>query len=484
MALSKTQKLAILVAIPVLFFLIPAPEGLSLIAWRLLGIYIATIVGLVIKPYGEPVILLAAVAASAATIGNTAGAEKLVKVGQTLSGYQSGTTWLIFTAFTLSSAFVITGLGKRIAYYMIGWIGNTTLRLGYVTVFLDLLLSPATPSNTARAGGIVFPIINSVAVALGSDPEKSPKLAGRYLLLNVYMTVKTTSYLFLTAMAPNALALSIMEPVLGFKVNWIEWFLAASVPGLLCLFLIPLICYFIAKPELKHVDNKNIAKKGLEELGPMSMREKSLAVLFVLALLGWIFADFLGVNSTTVALITMVLCIVLNIVSWDDVRKNKAGWDTLTWYGGIIGMSKILENAKFFEWLADTLNKHLDFGDHGMLALVVILILSVSVRYLFASGGAYVAAMIPVFATVGKVAGAPVELLTLGLLFANSYGGSVTHYGGGPGPITFGAGYNDIKSWWTAGFIIAFGSLLVHTTIGFGWWNFLMSMGWLPTAGH
>lgn len=484
MALSKTQKLAILVAIPVLFFLIPAPEGLSLIAWRLLGIYIATIVGLVIKPYGEPVILLAAIAASAATIGNTAGAEKLVKVGQTLSGYQSGTTWLIFTAFTLSSAFVITGLGKRIAYYMIGWIGNTTLRLGYVTVFLDLLLSPATPSNTARAGGIVFPIINSVAVALGSDPEKSPKLAGRYLLLNVYMTVKTTSYLFLTAMAPNALALSIMEPVLGFKVNWIEWFLAASVPGLLCLFLIPLICYFIAKPELKHVDNKNIAKKGLEELGPMSMREKSLAVLFVLALFGWICADFLGVNSTTVALITMVLCIVLNIVSWDDVRKNKAGWDTLIWYGGIIGMSKILENAKFFEWLADTLNKHLDFGDHGMLALVVILILSVSVRYLFASGGAYVAAMIPVFATVGKVAGAPVELLTLGLLFANSYGGSVTHYGGGPGPITFGAGYNDIKSWWTAGFIIAFGSLLVHTTIGFGWWNFLMSMGWLPTAGY
>ena len=72
------------------------------------------------------------------------------------------------------------------------------------------------------------------------------------------------------------------------------------------------------------------------------MREKSLAVLFVLALFGWIFADFLGVNSTTVALITMVLCIVLNIVSWDDVRKNKAGWDTLIWYGGIIVMSKIL----------------------------------------------------------------------------------------------------------------------------------------------
>ncbi|WGE42810.1 anion permease [Actinobacillus equuli] len=482
MALSKAQKLAVLVAIPIIFFLLPAPVGLPLIAWRLLGIYIATIVGLVMKPYGEPVLLLAAVAASAATIGNTEGASEFVKVSHTLAGYQSGTTWLIFTAFTLSSAFVITGLGKRIAYHMISWLGSTTLRLGYVTVFLDLLLSPATPSNTARAGGIVFPIINSVAVALGSDPEKSPKLAGRYLLLNVYMVVKTTSYIFLTAMAPNALALSLMAPILGLNLNWVQWFLAASVPGLLCLFIIPFVCYLIAKPELTKVDNKAIAKKGLEELGPMSFREKSLAVLFVLALLGWIFADFLHVNSTTVALITMVLCVVLSIVSWDDVRKNKAGWDTLIWYGGIIGMSGILEKAKFFEWLANTLSANLNFGDHGNIALVVILILSVSVRYLFASGGAYVAAMVPVFATVGKVAGAPVELLALGLLFSNSYGGSVTHYGGGPGPITFGAGYNDIKSWWTAGFIIAFGSLIIHATLGIAWWEFLFSAGWLPTV--
>lgn len=479
MALSKAQKVAILVAIPAIIFLLPAPEGLPLIAWRLFGLYLATIVGLVIKPYGEPVILLAAVAASAATIGNTEGAKELVKVSQTLSGYQSGTTWLIFTAFTLSSAFVITGLGKRIAYHMIGAMGNTTLRLGYVTMFLDLLLSPATPSNTARAGGIVFPIINSVAVALGSDPETSPKKAGRYLLMNVYMVVKTTSYIFLTAMAPNALALSLMAPILGFNMNWVQWFLAASVPGLLCLFIIPFICYLISPPEMKKVDNKEIARKGLEELGPITFREKALAVLFVLALFGWIFADFLNVNATTVALITMVLCIVLSIVSWDDIRKNKAGWDTLIWYGGIIGMSSILEKAKFFEWLANTLSNNLNFEGQGTLALMVILLLSVAVRYLFASGGAYVAAMVPVFATVGKVAGAPVELLALGLLFSNSYGGSVTHYGGGPGPITFGAGYNDIKSWWTAGAIIAFGSLIIHATIGMAWWNYLIGMGWL-----
>lgn len=55
--------------------------------------------------------------------------------------------------------------------------------------------------------------------------------------MNVYMVVKSTSYIFLTAMAPNALALSLMAPILGFKMDWLQWFLAASIPRLLCLFL-------------------------------------------------------------------------------------------------------------------------------------------------------------------------------------------------------------------------------------------------------
>ncbi|WP_301099615.1 anion permease [Otariodibacter sp.] len=476
MSLSKFHKLAIIVAIPIIIALFSPPTGLHPVAWYLFGIYLATIVGLILKPYGEPVILLTAVAISGAIIGNVEGATALVKVGNTLDGYKSSTTWLIFTAFTLSSAFVITGLGKRIAYHMIRAMGHTTLRLGYVTMFLDLLLSPATPSNTARSGGIIFPIINSVAVALGSDPETSPKKAGRYLMMNVYMVVKTTSYIFLTAMAPNALALSLMAPILGFELNWINWFIAASVPGLLCLILIPLVCYFVSPPEMKKVNNEEIARKGLEQLGPISFKEKALAILFIIALFGWIFSGALHINATIVSLIIMVACIILNIVSWDDILKGKAGWNTLIWYGGIIGMSGVLDKAGFFKWLADVLGNVLSFEGHANIALIVLLLVSVSVRYLFASGGAYVAAMVPVFATVGKVVGAPAELLTIGLLFSNAYGGSVTHYGGGPGPIAFGAGYNDIKSWWTAGAIVAFGSLLIHCTIGLSWWNFLINL--------
>ncbi|ENH2717926.1 anion permease [Escherichia coli] len=426
-------KLILILAIPCIIGFMPAPAGLSELAWVLFGIYLAAIVGLVIKPFPEPVVLLIAVAASMVVVGNLSdGAFKTTAV---LSGYSSGTTWLVFSAFTLSAAFVTTGLGKRIAYLLIGKIGNTTLGLGYVTVFLDLVLAPATPSNTARAGGIVLPIINSVAVALGSEPEKSPRRVGHYLMMSIYMVTKTTSYMFFTAMAGNILALKMINDILHLQISWGGWALAAGLPGIIML------------------------------LG-----------VFVLALLGWIFSKSLGVDESTVAIVVMATMLLLGIVTWEDVVKNKGGWNTLIWYGGIIGLSSLLSKVKFFEWLAEVFKNNLAFDGHGNVAFFVIIFLSIIVRYFFASGSAYIVAMLPVFAMLANVSGAPLMLTALALLFSNSYGGMVTHYGGAAGPVIFGVGYNDIKSWWLVGAVLTILTFLVHITLGVWWWNMLI--GW------
>ena len=493
MSTKKAIHYLILIAIIAATYVFPAPEGLSVVGWHLFGVYVATIVAIILKPFALPVILLAGVAISSIIIGITPGEQwfdaknnKMLEIAleeeDVLGGYKSGTTWLVFAAFAMSTAFVATGLGKRIAYLLIGKFGSTTLRLGYVNACLDLLISPAMPSVTARAGGIIFPIMNSVAVSLGSDPATSPRKAGRYLLLNTYMVVKGTGYLFLTAMAPNAFALQLMEPILHVKFDWGQWFFAASIPGLLCLLLTPLVVYLICPPELKQLDNKAIAKKGLEELGPMTVREKTLLGLFILAVVSWALGKHIGLQeASTTAISIMALLVIFTVVSWDDLLKNKGAWNTLIWYGGILGLSSVLKKAHFFDWLSQFLGEKLAFlgTDHGTLAAVVILFMSVAIRYLFAAGGAYIAAMVPVFSAVGLAAGADPTLLALGLLFSNCYGGALTHYGSGPAPVIYGAGYNDIKSWWIVGAVFAFGNLLIHVTIGFAWWKALVGMGLL-----
>lgn len=460
---DKLWRVAVMAAIVAIAWFGGTPEGLKPEVWQLFGIYLATIVGLVLKPFPVPITVLLGVATSSILLSNTK---------DVLAGYSNTALWLIFAAFALSVAFGKTGLGHRIAYHLVRAFGSTTLRLGYVTAFLDLILSPATPSNTARAAGIVYPINLSIAEAVGSYPGETAKKAGAYLLQNGYFATKVTSFLFATAMAPNLLALDFITKLTGVSLNWGQWALAMFVPGFIMLMFIPIIGYMYERPSVKEIDNKKIAADGLAELGPMKASEKGLIVIALLAITGWILPTFdIKIDATAVAIVAMIATFVCGIISWDDLLKTKAAWNTLIWFGGILGLSSALTKGKFFEWLAKYLEAHMNFGLDPFMMLILISIISVVVRYFFASGTAYISAMLPVFLIVGINAGIDPTLLAFIMIGTNAYGGSVTHYGAAPGPIIFSAGYNNVKDWWTVGLISAVVCLVLNYVIGIPWWK-------------
>jgi divalent anion:Na+ symporter, DASS family len=140
----RLLKLLVCALAPVLILLLPVPAGLTVDAWRLFAFYIAAIFGLMLRPLPESAVILLVIAALSLLYRNTS---------TVLAGYSSPIVWLVFTAFMIGTAIVETGLGRRIAYLLIGKMGNTTLGLGYVAALTDFLLSPVTPSNTARSGG-------------------------------------------------------------------------------------------------------------------------------------------------------------------------------------------------------------------------------------------------------------------------------------------------------------------------------------------
>ena len=460
---DKLWRVAVMAAIVAIAWFGGTPEGLKPQVWQLFGIYLATIVGLVLKPFPVPITVLLGVATSSILLSNTK---------DVLAGYSNTALWLIFAAFALSVAFGKTGLGHRIAYHLVRLFGSTTLRLGYVTAFLDLILSPATPSNTARAAGIVYPINLSIAEAVGSYPGETAKKAGAYLLQNGYFATKVTSFLFATAMAPNLLALDFITKLTGVSLNWGQWAAAMFVPGFIMLMLVPIIGYMYERPTVKEIDNKKIAEDGLAELGPMKASEKGLIAIALLAITGWILPTFgIKIDATAVAIVAMIATFVCGIITWDDLLKTKAAWNTLIWFGGILGLSSALTKGKFFEWLAKYLEAHMNFGLDPFMMLILISIISVVVRYFFASGTAYISAMLPVFLIVGINAGIDPTLLAFIMIGTNAYGGSVTHYGAAPGPIIFSAGYNNVKDWWTVGLISAVVCLVLNFVIGIPWWK-------------
>lgn len=455
----------ILFVVSAIIMCIPVPDGLTQEAWRIFAVYAAAIVGLIARPASEAVVMLTVIAFG----------SFLVPIGNLLSGFGNGTVWLVFTAFLITQAFADTGLGRRVAYFMIDKIGSSSLGIAYGQMITDLIVSPATPSNTARSGGIIYPIFRSVASALGSEPDKNPRKIGSYITICGYTASLSTSAVFLTACAPNALTASFAKDILKVDITWMSWFIGLCVPALIVCAVAPLLIYKIYPPELKEIpDHKKIAAEGLAELGPMKFQEKLLVLFFVLAILGWATSSITKINGTTVALLFFACCAIFKLISWKNVLNNNGAWSTLMWYGGIIGLSSVLSKAKFFTWLADTLGESINFaGINVYLVLFILLIISVLVRYVFASMGAYVGAFIPVLFTLGLVAQVPPVPLALLMGASSAFGCLLTHYGGAVGPIMFGTGYVPQKTWWSIGAVVVAFNIVVYMTIGMVYWKFI-----------
>src|SRR5215831_15661397 len=150
---------------------IPVPAGLKANAWHLFAIFIATIIGIILKAAPMGTMAMMGITFCAATQVLAPG-DPVESITNSLSGFGNSIIWLIGLAFLIARGFIKTGLGTRIAYHFVRVFGKSTLGLSYGLGLADLLLAPAIPSNTARAGGVIFPIMKSIALHFESDPEK------------------------------------------------------------------------------------------------------------------------------------------------------------------------------------------------------------------------------------------------------------------------------------------------------------------------
>jgi len=170
-----------------------------------------------------------------------------------------------------AKGFIKTGLGRRIAYMVMRSIGDSTLKLGYALAISDLIIAPAMPSNTARAGGVLFPIVRSLCSAFDSEPGPTARRVGAFLMKNTFQCNAITSAMFMTSCAPNPLMVVLAAQTLNIQLDWGSWATAAIVPGAISLALVPYILYKIYPPELKHTpEAKYIAARELVQMGPMT----------------------------------------------------------------------------------------------------------------------------------------------------------------------------------------------------------------------
>ena len=479
----KPLPAAIAVAIALLiWFVIPVPEGVTPNAWHLLALFVGTIAAIIGKamPIGAlSMIAVALVAVTGVTNDKPSGA-----IADALSSFSNSLIWLIGVSIMISRGIIKTGLGARIGYLFIAVWGKKTIGIAYSLALSELILAPVTPSNTARGGGIIHPIMRAIAGSYDSDPEKGTQgRIGRYLALTNYHANPITSAMFITATAPNPLVVKLIADVTGAQIqlSWGTWALAMLLPGLVALAVMPLIVYMLYPPEIKSTPNAaQFARERLQQLGPITRGEMIMLGVFAILLVLWagIPAMLLGagwaVDATTTAFIGLALCLITGVLTWDDVIKEKSAWDTIVWFGALVMMATFLNKLGLIGWFAKSMETgigHLGLGWMGASALLMLTYLYA--HYAFASTTAHITAMFAAFYGAGLALGAPALPFGLMMAAASNIMMTLTHYATGTSPVIFGSGYATLGEWWKTGAVMSVVLIVIWLVVGTTWWRVL-----------
>ncbi|HEY7166200.1 MAG TPA: anion permease [Candidatus Binatia bacterium] len=445
-------------------FLLPVPEGLKPNAWYYFALFAAVILALILEPI--PAAAVGLVGVTAATVSLWVAEKPADSIKWALSGFQDGTVWLIFVAFMFALGYEKTGLGRRVALNLVKRLGKRTLGLGYAVALADLALAPFTPSNTARSGGTIFPVIKNIPPLYGSEPGPTSRKIGAYIMWTAFATTCLTSSMFLTGLAPNLLALSLVKQTAKIDITWIEWFMGILPVGAVLFILLPYIIYKVYPPEVKSSPDVPVwAAEELKKMGHITMKEIGMGALAILALGLWIFGGDM-INATTVALVVLSLMVIMQIVAWDDVLANKQAWNVLVWFATLVTLADGLNKVGFLKWFAG--GAATAMGGYSVMAIVIMLtVVYFVVHYMFASLTAHTTALLPVLLTAAiAVPDMPVKLISLLFCYTLGLMGIISPYATGPGPIYYGSGYVTRKEFWTLGLV--FGALYLAVLLVIG----------------
>lgn len=274
-------------------------------------------------------------------------------------------------------------------------------------------------------------------------------------------------------MVGNPLIASLALTTFGVEISWGLWAMGAIVPALVSLAVIPYVLYKIYPPQIKdYPQGKEIARAELAKLGSLQKNEIVMIGVFIGALILWATGSITGLNATTVVMIAVGVMLVFGVLEWNDFIGENGAWDTLIWMGSLITLAGGLSKLGFVTWFASLMSGTMG-GLSWTLVMVILVLVYVFTHYFFASLTAHITAMYATFGAVAIAAGADAVFVALVFAYASNLMMPVTHYGGAPAPIIFGAGYNTQNEWWRLGFIITLINLGIWIIISGIWWKVL-----------
>lgn len=355
-------------------------------------------------------------------------------MGETTTAYANPIIYLFLGAFILALAVEKWMLHKRIALLILTITGTDGKRLigGFMLVSALLSMWMTNTSTTM----MLMPIALSVATViadnnthLSDEQTTSFKVA---MLLGLAYAATIGGLATLVGTPPNALLAAFLTENYDIKITFANWMLV-GVPVM--LIMLPLawisltrITFNIDIPANPAV-NQHL-KSLREDLGPMSVAEKRVAIVFLTVVLLWILrrplSSWFDISFLTDTGIVMAAALVLfllpsgnkqqpQLMVWQNV--NRLPWGVLILFGGGLSLAAAVSSTGLAGWLGQSLTP---LGGLGIFVLIVAATGLVIFLTELTSNVATAATFLPVVAAVALELGVSPLMLCIPITLAAS----------------------------------------------------------------
>ena len=463
--------------------IIGPPEGLSIEGWRTAGAAALMAIFWITEPIPIPATaLLPLVLFPVLGLGD---------IRETAAPFANPIIFLFLGGFLIAIAMQRWGLHRRVAINLIAAVGAQPSRI-IAGFLLSSALISMWVSNTATAL-MMLPIAMSVVHLLPDrDRPGSPSAQlGTALLLAVAYGATTGGMATPIGTPPNALLAAYVTDIYGFELGFGRWMLL-GVPVMLVALpavhvVLTRISFTLEAREIPGVRDL-IAGEQLQ-LGPLGRAELSVAIVFALTALGWVFQPLIArfvplVSDTTVAMAGALLLFMIPVnarrgefvMTWQ--ATSAVPWGVLLLFGGGLSLAGNIERHGLSNYLGG-----LAGGLDGFPMLLILCIVCFGILILteLTSNTATAATFLPVAAALALSLGEnPLLFLIPTALAANcSY---MLPVGTPPNAIVYGSGQVTLPQMARAGLLLnlALVPILVGLVLLLGRWIFGIEAGVIP----
>ncbi len=405
---------------------------------------------------------------------------------ETVAGlYWSDATWFIMGSLMFATAFVKTGVDKRIAMMMFGRLKNPDIKR--VTLIIVCIIAPLTMFMSDHALAAMFLPIGILLYTASTNAagREDPELA-KMLMITIAMACNLGGSLSPSGAARNIIMMNYAEDMFGINMGFGQW----------CVYCLPFLAFLVPvtwvvinwrfRPSIKNLGEAlDIAKQETMRAGGKWTRPQKVAVtIFLIMLFCWITENNLLLKWTGIrfgigvlAVMGGIAYILSGIVNWRDYQ-TKVDWGVVWLYAGAIIFGRVLVDTGGAYWIARSLLQFtipLGLGQ-GLGLMLTGNAITGLLTQLMADGPAC-AAVGPVTLAMGGIVhpgSTMIPFTAMGTAIASSFAYCLV-IGTPPNAIVYASGYLEPKDYLRVGLILWFTNMAGLMLLGALYWRWL---GW------